>query len=119
MDFIHEAGWPIYPVMLFGFSSLLLAVRHAAVPQRSLRPLVNGLAAAAVLFGLCGTALGMITSVRGLDGVADPALAVRLFLKGLQESLNNAAAGTMLATASIALSAIGSYRMERRREEVG
>ena len=115
-DFIREAGWPIYPVLALGLSGIAVAVRHALVPQRSLRPLAGGLLAAAVIMGLLGFVVGYQHSVRGIeDGSPD----VRwLVLVGSREALNCLVGGLSCALVGALALTVGSYKMARRLEEV-
>lgn len=117
MDFVREGGWPMYPVLACGLAAIVLAARHALWPQRSLRPLVVGLAAAAVAWGLAGTVMGVIHSIGGLDDVGGE-LKYALFLKGLREALNCAGAGLLAAALVAVPAAVGSWRMARREEAV-
>ncbi len=115
-EIIHEAGWPIYPVLLLSGIALLLSVRHALVPQRSLQPLIVGFIAATIAMGCLGTALGVQHSIGAIREVAPEMRWI--FLVGLGESLNNFSASLFLALPAILAAAIGSWKMARRIEAI-
>ncbi len=116
MGFIREAGWPIFPIMIFGAGALAAGIRHALVPQRSLVPMVLGLCVATAVMGLLGTALGVQHSIGGITD-ADPKYRW-LVLVGLRESLNcfDGAFAFILPAALAAMT--GSYRMATRIEAI-
>ncbi len=117
MDFVREGGWPMYPILACGVAAIVLAVRHALVPQRSLRPLVVGLAATAAVLGVFGTVVGVMHSIAGIDEVPGE-LKYALFLKGLREALNDAGAGLLAAALAALPATVGTWRMARREERL-
>lgn len=111
VEFIREAGWGIYPVLLFGGVSLAVSLRYAIAPRRELLPLVIGFAVATVIAGLLGAVTGIQTTVRYVGEVA--ASERWLFLVGLRESLNNVVAALCIATIDALLATAGAYRFVR------
>ena len=112
-EILHEAGWPIYPVLALGLTALLLALRHAVVPQRNLVTLIVGLGTAAFLMGLLGTVLGVEQSIRHVAEL--PPEKRWIVLLGLSESLHNAWVALSLLVPTAILAMVGSYRFEQRR----
>lgn len=115
-DMIREAGWPIYPIMIFGFCALAASMRHALMPQRSLMPLFLSFAAAKLVMGALGTALGVQQSARHIGEV--PPEQRYVFLIGLSESLNCAAGALLLILPASLAAGIGSHRMAKRLEAI-
>lgn len=108
MDFIREAGFGIWPVMVFGAVAAALAASHALRPRPERMPLIVGASLMTLLFGALGTVLGIQMSVRYLDQVAD---ADRwIFLVGLRESLNNLVAALLVIAVTCLLASLGAYR---------
>ena len=114
MDFVREAGFGIWPVMVFGALAVALAARHAARPRGGGMPLVVGTSVLTLLFGLLGTVVGIQTSVRYLHQVED---ADRwIFLVGLRESLNNMVAALVIVALAGILAMVGAHRASRSRD---
>src|SRR4051812_43750984 len=95
-DFVREAGWPIYPILIVGALAVLVAARHALWPARGAGAIVAALAAATLLLGIAGTALGVQQSAGAIRDVAPEMRWI--FLIGVKESLYNLVAATLLAT---------------------
>lgn len=115
-DFIREAGWGIYPVILFGAISLAVALRYALLPKRELLPLVIGFSVATIIAGALGTTTGLQATA---NYVAQTASTDRwLFVVGLRESLNNMDAALFVATLDALLATIGAYRFAKLKSEV-
>ncbi len=86
-DFIHEAGWGIFPVLIFGSASLVAAIGYARTARRDVLNVLLALGVLTCLFGLLGTATGLQASARYIHAVS---LEEKwIFLVGLRESLNN------------------------------
>ncbi len=111
MNFIREAGFGIYPVMLFGTIGLIVAVRHAIAPSKDRQALLAGVAFVTVLLGILGTITGLQASASHIGEVAD---AVRIFLYGMAESLNNLVAALVFATLHALVGTFGAVRAARR-----
>ena len=109
IDFIHEAGYGIFPVIFFGIFGLVVSVRHASAPTRDRVPLVVGLALATVLMGILGAVVGVQTSARAMMGDTP----IRIFLFGLRESLNNMVAAFLFATIHTLIGAYGTHKLVR------
>ena len=115
-DFIREAGWGIYPVMLFGAVSLIVSLRYAIAPARELLPLVIGFGVATIIAGALGTTTGLQATA---SFVARTQADERwLFVVGLRESLNNMDAALLVAAVDALLGTIGAYRLQKARREV-
>ena len=114
-EIIRNAGWPIYPVLFFGGIALVLGVRHALVPQRSLLPLLVGFAAATIVMGCLGTSLGVQHTIEGIRERPDLHW---MFVLGLGESLNNFSTALFLVLPATLAAAFGSWRMARRLEAI-
>lgn len=111
IHFIREAGYGIWPVLLFGAAALALAGWHALRPRRDLVPLIAGTGLATVLFGALGTVIGLKVSV---DHIVELGADERwIFLIGLSESLNNLVAALVIASFAAVLGSIGSHRQVR------
>jgi hypothetical protein len=108
---IHEAGYGIYPVLLFGFATILFAVRHLITRSRSLVPAVKWLMALTATSGLLGTATGMQKSAGAIGEAADK----WIFLIGLDESLNNVIVALVLV--SVAMLVMLAANLRRNGEE--
>ena len=86
-DFVHEAGWGIYPVLVFGSASLVAAIGYARTARRDVFSVLFALGVLTCLFGLLGTATGLQASARAINTVSlDDKW---IFIVGLRESLNN------------------------------
>lgn len=109
MEFIHEAGWGIWPVLVFGSISLGLALHHAVRPRRSLFSLVVGFSVATALAGCLG-------SLTGLQRSAVNATDFNMFLIGLKESLHCTTAAFVLVCVACLLVTVGAYRLQRGEE---
>lgn len=107
-DFILDAGFGIWPVLLLGLVTLALGVRHATDPRPERMPLIVGLGITTLLFGLLGTALGVQASARYIEDLSDAGRWV--FVVGLRESLNNLVAGLALVIPAALATTIGSHR---------
>ena len=110
-NWVHEAGWGIWPVFFFGIFGLVVSTRHALSPTRERLALVVGLALATVLMGLLGTVTGVQASAAGYIVAPAP---LHLFLVGLRESLNNLVAALLLASMQILIATYGTHKLVRR-----
>ncbi|MBK8170471.1 MAG: hypothetical protein IPK60_09010 [Sandaracinaceae bacterium] len=112
-DFIREAGWGIYPVLLFGAISFAVAIRYAVAPKSELLPLVIGFGVATIIAGALGTTTGLQATA---TYVANTGEANRwIFVEGLRESLNNMDAALLIAALNALAATVGSYRLAKLR----
>lgn len=116
MEYVRLAGWPILFILPLSLVCLALALRHAAIPQRSLVPLIFGFGAAAILFGLFGSVLGLQRSIEYIDQV--PPEERWIWIKGLREALMCADFALFPTLLAALLTGIGSWRMARRQETI-
>lgn len=113
-EIIREAGWGIYPVVLFGGAMLVVGLRHLATPRRSLFNLAVGFSVATLLAGMLGAATGIqatVQHVTRLSGAGEG-----LFLVGLRESLHNLVAALVLVCVNALVLTAGRYTALRREE---
>ena len=111
IEFIREAGFPIYFVGAFGAASLAAALRYQQTLRRELFSVVVGLAVATILVGVLGTVLGVQTSARAI-GQVDHEMKW-IFLIGLKESLNNLVAALGIAVIDVLIATRGAFRAAR------
>lgn len=109
LDIIHEAGWPVFLVLLSGFGALALALRQAIAPSRGGKHLVRGLLVTTVLLGVLGTAIGVQVSANAIREV--PSDQRWIFLLGLKESLHNLTIALVLTVPSVILAAAGNSKL--------
>lgn len=110
MDFIREAGWPVYPVLALGLTALFLSLRHASAPQKGLLTLIVGFGVAGLLMGLLGTALGIDVTVEGITRIEPERRWI--FLIGLKESMRNIELALLLGVPTALLATVGAYRQK-------
>jgi hypothetical protein len=108
-----EAGWPVWPVLLFGAVTLTLAISHALKPRPEKLPLIIGFGIASVILGCLGTVLGIQLSIQGLAQLQESQRWILAL--GVRESLQNLVVALLFAAASTLATTIGSYRSARGR----
>ncbi len=117
LEALREAGWGAWPVMLFGLTSLILAISYAVKPRRRMLPLVVGFGIATILAGFLGTITGLQHAVSGLHQVtADRRW---IFLIGLKEASNNLVMAFLLECVVTLVTTVGSYRQVKAAEAEG
>ena len=116
-EILHEAGWGIYPVMLFGATSLILAIWYAVKPQRRFLPLIIGFGIATILAGFLGTMTGLQHAVSGLPEAAPDRRWI--FLIGLREAMHNMVMAFVIECVVTLVTTVGSYRQVRATEPQG
>jgi hypothetical protein len=94
MSFIHEAGWGIYPVLLFGVAGFAMAVRQLLSPSATRLAAAKWLMALTAIAGVLGAVTGVQKSVEYIGQVA--ADERWIFLLGLRESLHNVTASLVI-----------------------
>jgi hypothetical protein len=114
-EFVNEAGWPIYPIMAFGISGLILSLRHARAPERRLIPLVVGLCIATTLMGILGSVLGLQHSIRAITRVEPEERWIVLL--GLCEALNCFVGALVLVLPATLAAMLGAYRLRQRDDQ--
>jgi mannose/fructose/N-acetylgalactosamine-specific phosphotransferase system component IID len=99
LDFIRSAGFPIYPVLVFGLGALALAAMELKEGLgHRVRP-AAWLMGVTMLSGLLGTVTGMQMSANHIGEINEK----WIFLLGLSESLNNLVAATVMVIVSMLL----------------
>ncbi len=106
-EIFHEGGWPMYPIVVLGFASLWLAIRHAA-GQRGLGGAVIGLGVATLAMGVLGTTLGLQHSCQFLEQL--PAEQKWIVWQGLRESLHCVGLALVFVIVDAMVMAAGSVR---------
>jgi len=102
MEFIREAGWGIYPVLIFGIAALVVSIRQIVSPQPARVITAKWLMALTGMAGILGTITGLQTTALYVDKVTGAEK--WLWLVGMRESLNNAvAAGVIIVLAMLAM----------------
>ena len=110
-DIIHEAGWPIFPVLALGLTALALSIRQAISPHPALTRLIAGLTASCILMGVLGTSIGLQLSISGTNHL--PPDERWLLFTGLREALNNLSVALGLSIPAVLMSTVGSVRMQQ------
>ncbi len=106
LNIIHEAGWGAYPVILFGVSAIVMAVRHLVSPSTKHQITTKWLMGLTVLAGVLGTATGVQASAQSIANVGADERWVFLF--GLYESLHNLTMALVLVTLAM-LGLLGAH----------
>jgi hypothetical protein len=113
-EILREAGWGVYPVLLFGVTSLVLAVWYAVKPQPRFLPLIVGFGVATILAGFLGTMTGLQHAVSGLPQAAPDRRWI--FLLGLREALHNMVMAFVIECIVTLVATVGGYRQARAAE---
>jgi hypothetical protein len=112
-QFAREAGWGLWPVLLFGAVAVCVAVWHALRPSPRLMPLVIGFASITAVAGVLGSVTGLQHAVEGLGGL--PPEQRWIYLIGLKEALNCLVAALVLDCVAALLATLGAFRQACRR----
>lgn len=111
-NYFHEAGWGIWPVMLFGGITLFFAVYHAIAPRKEFMTPIVGFGIATIIAGFLGAFTGIQNTVRYIEKVD---LADKwIFYVGLRESLNNTVAALVIVTLCALATTVGVHRLSKR-----
>ena len=113
-EILHEAGWGAWPVMLFGLTSLLLAIWYAVKPQRRFLPLIIGFGVATILAGFLGTMTGLQHAVSKIGEMAPDRRWI--FLIGLREALHNMVMAFVIECLVTLVATVGGYRLVKAAE---
>jgi hypothetical protein len=108
VEFIRDAGFGIWPVLIFGLATLIAAARQALTPTTTRVITTVWLMALTLVAGALGTAVGVQTSGRALLQVAPDERWI--FFIGLQEALNNLVAALVIAAVSLLLLLAGHLK---------
>ena len=111
-NFFHEAGWGIWPVMLFGCITMFFACYYAIAPRKEFMTPIVGFGIATIIAGCLGTLTGIQNSVRYIENVE---LADQwIYYIGVRDSLNNSVAALVIATLCALAATVGSHRLSKR-----
>jgi hypothetical protein len=113
-EILREAGWGAWPVMLFGLTSLTLAIRYAVKPQRRFLPLIIGFGVATILAGFLGTMTGLQHSVSHIEAVTPERRWIVLI--GLREALHNMVMAFVIECVVTLVATVGGYRQVKAAE---
>lgn len=108
LEFIRDAGYGIFPVMVCGAIAILVALRYATRPERRFVPLVIGFSITTLIMGAIGAIIGLQTTIHALAMAGNPNPLV--LLEGVKESLNNFVAACLIVALVAVVTTIGSYR---------
>ena len=95
-NFVHEAGWGIFPVLFFGSASLAVALSYARAPRREALAVIVALGVLTCLMGCLGTVTGLQASALHIGDVGIDNKWI--FLVGMREALNNMVAALMIVS---------------------
>ena len=107
-DFIREAGWPIYLVILFAAVSIPQAIKCVVLPRANAR-LFAASALAMFTAALVGLFFGLDATLCGCEHVEE-ARRIVFFLKGLHESMRSLELALAVGTIEAALFTAGQWR---------
>jgi hypothetical protein len=108
LEIFREAGWGIYPVMIFGLAAIACAAMYARRLEARWHGVGLGMAAMTVFAGILGSVKGMQRSAEFIGGVAADERWV--FLLGVRESLQNMVAAMILVSVAVLLLTGGAWR---------
>lgn len=114
---IHEAGWPVFPVLGFGLAALVLAAGYVRNPRESTAELVRNLSVVTLLLGVFGTVLGLQHSIAYIHEL--PADQRWIVWVGLRETLHNLNFAIVVLVPTLLLYTAGSFRRRQLAEAAG
>jgi hypothetical protein len=96
-QFILEAGWGIYPVLLVGSGAVLVSIALAVSLRSSLVPLLGALVVSTLISGVLGAVLGgrNVLELHGQEGASSASVAL-----GMREASNNLLAALFASSAA-------------------
>ena len=110
IDFVREAGWPIFPTLALGVAALAVTIKLIEKPTEQLAQLVRNLSVLTLIVGLFGTIVGLQTTVRAVENV-EPALRW-IFVIGLKETLNNLDAALLVLFPTLLCYTAGTFKLK-------
>jgi hypothetical protein len=111
MNFLHEAGFPVWFVLGSGTFALVQAVRWRAGTVDAAA--VVGAIAATLLFGVLGTAYGAQLAFAGMRELPDPSSQHWIAFVGVKEALCNLDVASAFGITAALVATVG-----RRRDAV-
>jgi hypothetical protein len=111
VDFVREAGWPIFPTLAFGVAALSVAIKLIEKPTEQLASLARNLSVITLILGVFGTIIGLQYTVRAVEGVT-PELRW-IFVVGLRETLNNLDAALLLLFPTMLCYTAGMFKLRQ------
>jgi hypothetical protein len=118
LEFFKEGGFGMWPILVFGLITLVVAGRFAARPERRQLGFLGGMALSTVLVMLHATWTDFGTVCGALadpERVSDAGL-TRTMWQGLKECTRPGAFGLALLTLAAILFAAGLSRMKREED---
>ncbi|MBL9007870.1 MAG: hypothetical protein JNJ46_26665 [Myxococcales bacterium] len=116
LKLMHEGGFPMWFIVLFGGSALVSAVLYAKTLSPRYAALARGLALSTLMATLAGTAAALGATFAALAGDRFPELNIlkpdgpQVLLKGLAESMSPSIMGFALLALVGLFYGVGSFR---------
>ncbi len=110
--FFLEGGMGMYPVALFGFAFVAIAVLHALRPDRRLSQLVVSSGALTLGAGVLGTTMGINTTMRYVQG-APASDQFGIACAGIAESSHDLVLAMVLFTIGALAASVAGFRARR------
>lgn len=113
---MHEGGFPMWFIVLFGGAALGTAVLYAKTLQLRYAALARGLSLAAGMATLAGTAAALGATFSALAGERFPEISIlkpngpQMLLQGLAESMSPGIMGCALLALVALFYGVGSFR---------
>ena len=112
LKFISEGGWGIFPVLLFGLTTVGVSLAFAVSLRRELLPLLVGFGVATLLMGGVGSVVGVQSTLR--SAALLPAFDAAEVAVGVRESLNVLLAALDLSLLATLVCSAGGFRLAWR-----
>ncbi|MFL5318501.1 MAG: hypothetical protein ACJ790_02520 [Myxococcaceae bacterium] len=107
LNAFHEGGWGMFPTLICGALTIVMALRYSLAPAKRLVPLLVSLNVMTLLAGSLGFVTGLIVSTTAIS--ATTPMQPELALIGFGESLNNVALALVLMMFAAIATTIGSF----------